>query len=81
MKKKDIEMKSVLNLITEGVMLLSKKGTIEYANKFAREYFVNIEDGEKITSYISEKEVEELINKADKNIKNKICMINGRNFY
>ncbi|EGY80404.1 hypothetical protein HMPREF9129_0467, partial [Peptoniphilus indolicus ATCC 29427] len=46
-----------------------KKGTIEYANKFAREYFVNIEDGEKITSYILEKEVEELINKADKNIK------------
>ncbi|SUB75450.1 sigma-54 interaction domain-containing protein [Peptoniphilus indolicus] len=79
-EEKDIEMKSVLNLITEGVMLLSKKGTIEYANKFAREYFVNIEDGEKITSYILEKEVEELINKADKNIKNKICMINGRNF-
>ncbi|EGY80416.1 hypothetical protein HMPREF9129_0466, partial [Peptoniphilus indolicus ATCC 29427] len=43
-EEKDIEMKSVLNLITEGVMLLSKKGTIEYANKFAREYFVNIED-------------------------------------
>ncbi|WBW49376.1 sigma 54-interacting transcriptional regulator [Peptoniphilus equinus] len=79
-EEKDIEIKSVLNLISEGVVLLSKNGTIEYVNKLAREYLVTIKDGEAITAHISDTELDELISTADKTIKNKICQIQGRNF-
>lgn len=78
-EEKDIEIKSVLNLITEGVMLLSKTGNVEYANKIAQEYLGVVEVGETISNYISNIELDDLIEKKE-NLKNKVLSLRGKNY-
>lgn len=77
-EEKDIEIKSVLNLINEGVMLLSKTGTIEYANEITNDYLGKVEVGRYITEYIQDQDLENL-KENNENIKNKVVYLNGKN--
>lgn len=78
-EEKDIEIKSVLNLITEGVMLLSKTGTVEYANKITQEYLGNVQVGRDITEYIMDNDLVNLKESND-NIKNKVTSLKEKNY-
>lgn len=84
-EEKDIELKSVLNLIREGVILLSRQGVVEYANKIAYNYIENLSRGNKIFNYIDRQYLTSYINNKDnkstiKTIRNRNIVIGSKNY-
>lgn len=83
-EEKDIELKNVLNLISEGVLMLSSNGLIEYGNKISFKFIENIEVGHLIFEFIDDEELKNHINSDEKSpeniIKNKIIQIKNKKF-
>ena len=83
-EEKDIGLKSVLNLISEGVIILDSKGVIEYGNKVSFDFIENVRTGHLIFDFIDDKDLKNCI-KSDKKssvdfIRNKTIQIKNKNF-
>lgn len=76
-EKKDVEIESVLNFISEGVIMLGRTGTIEYINKKAKTYFSPMEEGDYIYSHIGGKELEDFFLRDQQRIKNMMFIHNN----
>lgn len=79
-EKKDVELESVLNFISEGVIMLGRTGTIEYINKTAKSYFFNMREGDFIYSYIGGEDLKNFFLNDKKNIKNQMFLANNKAF-
>lgn len=70
-EEREVEMKSVLDIVSQGIIMLNKEGKIKYANKYAAEsiFSVSAEQAvnQKITRYLRNKKIESFINLSDKN--------------
>lgn len=76
-EKKDVEIESVLNFISEGVIMLARAGTIEYINKKARAYFSSMVEGDYIYSHIGGNELKEFFLNDKQNLKNMMFIKNN----
>lgn len=79
-EEKDVELESVLNFINEGVIMLSRTGTIEYINKIAQKIFKDFTEGEYIYSYIEGDDIKSFFASDSKSIKNKMFVYNNRSY-
>ncbi|WP_200860591.1 sigma-54 interaction domain-containing protein [Peptoniphilus mikwangii] len=84
-EEKDIELKGVLNLIGEGVIMLSSKGVVEYGNKIVFKHIENLEVGKYIFEFIDDVDLKNYIerkenNFMDKSIRNKNINISNYRF-
>lgn len=60
-EEKDIELKGVLNLLNEGVVMLSTKGVVEYFNNEALDALKGLEVGAEISKFIADSDLAEYI--------------------